>query len=283
MNENIRKMTKSELFIAVDWAKQEGWNPGLYDADVFWQTDPSGFMALKKDGKMIGSVSGVSYNGKFGFGGFFIIEPEYRNKGLGTKLVDYLIDNLSSRLKPGAPIGIDGVFKMQPTYEKWGFIFSHRNLRMESIAKNYEYSDKIQEITEAAFKEVNKLDTECFGFDRTIFLRGWLSLPESKALKYVDEGKLKGYGVLRKCITGYKIGPLFAVNYKVASELFKGLCSYVVGETVFLDTPEINKDAIKLAKKYDMKEMFGCARMYYGSAPKLPYKKVFGVTSFELG
>ena len=32
MNENIRKMTKSELLIAVDWAKQEGWNPGLYDA-----------------------------------------------------------------------------------------------------------------------------------------------------------------------------------------------------------------------------------------------------------
>ena len=72
-NLKIRYMTRNELDVAVGWAAKEGWNPGLNDADVFWQTDPEGFMALEKDGQMIGSVSGVSYNGKFGFGGFFIL------------------------------------------------------------------------------------------------------------------------------------------------------------------------------------------------------------------
>ena len=54
MEERIRKMSKNELLIAVDWAKQEGWDPGLNDTDAFWKTDPNGFYALEKDEKMIG-------------------------------------------------------------------------------------------------------------------------------------------------------------------------------------------------------------------------------------
>ncbi|OGC52539.1 hypothetical protein A3B64_02605 [candidate division WWE3 bacterium RIFCSPLOWO2_01_FULL_37_24] len=283
MNEKIGKMTKSELLIAVDWAKQEGWNPGLYDAEVFWKMDPDGFYALKREGKMIGSISGVSYNGKFGFGGIFIIKPEYRGEGLGTKLAKYLFKTLSLRLDKDAVIGIDGVFKMQPIYEKWGFKFYHRNLRMESIAEKHKYSRNVKIITVNDFEQILELDKECFGFDRTTFLKAWLSLPDSKSLKYVNESGLQGYGVIRKCITGYKIGPLFASNYETAEELFKGLTSYVAGETVYLDIPEINKNAVKLARKYNMKEMFGCARMYLGNSPKIHYKKIYGVTTFELG
>ncbi|EKD96411.1 MAG: GCN5-related N-acetyltransferase [uncultured bacterium] len=283
MEERIRKMSKNELLIAVDWAKQEGWDPGLNDTDAFWKTDPNGFYALEKDEKMIGSVSGVSYNGKFGFGGFFIIEPEYRNQGLGTKLADYLFKAFSSRLDENASIGIDGVFNMQPTYEKWGFKFSHRNLRMESIARKHNYSSNGKEITVNDFEQILELDKECFGFNRTTFLRAWLSLPDSKSLKFENESGLQGYGVIRKCVTGYKIGPLFACNYEAAEELFKGLTSRVTGEKVYLDIPEINKDAVKLAQKYNMKEMFGCARMYLGNSPKIPYKKIYGVTTFELG
>lgn len=278
----IRKMSRLELDVAVEWAAKEGWNPGLHDAGVFWDTDPDGFIALEKDGEMVGSVSGVSYNGNFGFGGFFILKPEYRNQRLGTELADYFVKNLSQRLKKDAAIGIDGVFNMQPTYAKWGFVFSHRNLRMESVAQVHEYSDKVQEVTQDDFEQICELDKQCFGFDRKAFLKGWLELPKSKALKYVDSG-LKGYGVIRKCVAGYKIGPLFALNYEVADELFKGLSSYAAGELVYLDTPEVNKDAVKLAKNYGMKEMFGCARMYYGKAPELPYKQIFGVTTFELG
>ena len=283
MNEKIRKMTRNELLTAVDWAKKEGWNPGLNDADVFWKTDPDGFYALEKNGKMIGSISGVSYNGRFGFGGFFIIKPEYRKQRLGTRLAEYLIKTLISRLDEGASIGIDGVFNMQPTYEKWEFKFSHRNLRMESIARKHKHSSNVKEITENDFEQILELDKECFGFNRTTFLRAWLSLPDSKSLKFENESGLQGYGVIRKCVTGYKIGPLFACNYEAAEELFKGLTSRVTGEKVYLDIPEINKDAVKLAQKYNMKEMFGCARMYLGNSPKIPYKKIYGVTTFELG
>jgi len=279
----IRQATRKELDTVVEWAAKEGWNPGLHDADVFWKTDPKGFVALIKDGEMIGSGSIVSYGGDFGFMGFFIIKPKYRGKGIGTKLWFWRRDKLLSRLKKGAAIGMDGVFDMQPFYTKGGFKFSHRDLRMEGKAKKENYSDKVQEVKSKDLASISKFDIKFFGFNRKVFLKGWLTMPDSTALKYVDRSKIRGYGVVRKCRQGYKIGPLFAENYKIALETFKGLSSKVSGKTIYLDVPEVNEDAMKLAKTYKMKECFGCAKMYYNKAPKLPYNQIFGVTTFELG
>lgn len=282
-NLRIRNMTREELDVAVGWAAKEGWNPGLNDADIFWQTDPEGFIALEKDGEMIGSGSIVSYDGKFGFMGFFIVKKELRGKGLGTKLWFYRRDHLLSRLDKEAAIGMDGVFDMQPFYAKGGFKFSHRDLRMESMARVINFDKNVQPITENDFLAVSAFDKGCFGFNREIFLKGWLNMKDSLALKYQDDEGLKGFGVARKCVTGYKIGPLFAENFHAANELFKALSSHAAGNQIFLDVPEINPEALRLANEYAMKECFGCARMYFGSAPKLPYEKIFGVTTFELG
>ena len=54
---NIRNMRRDELDTLVDWAAQEGWNPGLNDADIFWATDPEGFITAEIDGEMIGGGS----------------------------------------------------------------------------------------------------------------------------------------------------------------------------------------------------------------------------------
>jgi hypothetical protein len=40
----IRPMTRDELDLAVEWAAQEGWNPGLADAECFHAADPEGFL-----------------------------------------------------------------------------------------------------------------------------------------------------------------------------------------------------------------------------------------------
>jgi hypothetical protein len=35
-NYRIRRLNRSELELAIDWAASEGWNPGLHDADLFY-------------------------------------------------------------------------------------------------------------------------------------------------------------------------------------------------------------------------------------------------------
>ncbi|MBK1702153.1 GNAT family N-acetyltransferase, partial [Thiococcus pfennigii] len=74
----IRAMTRAELDTLVDWAAAEGWNPGLHDASIFWDTDPDGFIAADFGGELIGGGSIVAYDRRFGFMGFFIVRPDHR-------------------------------------------------------------------------------------------------------------------------------------------------------------------------------------------------------------
>ncbi len=57
---HIRRMTRDELDVLVEWAAREGWNPGLDDAEVFWDTDPDGFVAAEIGGELVGGGSVVA-------------------------------------------------------------------------------------------------------------------------------------------------------------------------------------------------------------------------------
>ena len=69
----------------------------------------------------------------------------------------------------------------------------------------------------------------------------------------------------------------------IAENLFKKLNNYAVGSSIFIDIPEVNREAFELVNKYKMKPMFETARMYTKRMPIIDLNKVFSVTTFELG
>lgn len=90
--------------------------------------------------------------------------------------------------------------------------------------------------------------------------------------------------MIRKCRTGYKVGPLFADSAQLADSLFISLTSSVPeGDPVYLDVPAANDEAVGLAGRYGMKPVFKTARMYSGNAPAIDINGTFGITTFELG
>jgi hypothetical protein len=76
---------------------------------------------------------------------------------------------------------------------------------------------------------------------------------------------------------------LFADDTEVASALIDGLGNSAVGAPIWLDVPERNSEGMALAQRHGMQEVFGCARMYYGPIPDMPWDQVFRMTTFELG
>jgi len=215
--------------------------------------------------------------------GFFIVKPEYRSYGIGRKLWYQRRDTLISRLKEGATIGMDGVIDMQSFYNKGGFKIEFRDERHEKTGEKFDVDKSISAIEEKDFDSVLQYDEKCFGFPRPQFLVPWLKQSKVKTFKYSENGKLKGFAVIRKAMKGYKICPLFADNTKIAEEIYKACLNSVVGELLYLDIPVINKDAVALIKKYKTTYVFECARMYYGKPPEIDINKIFGITTFELG
>ncbi|QRQ85242.1 hypothetical protein [Cupriavidus oxalaticus] len=185
----------------------------------------------------------------------------------------------------------------RPFKTRWtrgGFVFSHRNLRFRAeVPDSPPHSshspdssrpdDAIVPLDEVPFDDVLAYDRTCFPAAREAFLRGWIRQEEGLALGCLRQGRLGGFGVVRRCGEGCKIGPLFADDADAAEALYTRLAAFASGGPLFLDVPENHPAAMALAHRHGMAEVFGCARMYLGPAPGLVHKRIFGITTFELG
>lgn len=277
---DVRTMTRAEVDLAVDWAASEGWNPGLHDADCFYLTDPKGFFIGLLNEKPIGCISAVSYAESYGFIGFYIVKPNYRKRGFGIPLWNKAMEHLSGR-----NIGLDGVLAQQDNYKKSGFQLAHRNIRYEwRSTRNKEEAGEVTEVSKVPAEDLLTYDAKLFGNRRDPFLKCWISRPCTIALGILQEDRLQGYGVLRRCRHGFKIGPLFADSADLAETLFLALTADLPVDTpTFLDVPEVNPQAMRLAEKQGMTKVFETARMYTKEEPCVPLHQWFGVTTFELG
>lgn len=284
----IRRMERPELDLAVEKAAAEGWNPGLRDAEAFWAADPRGFFLGLLNGRMAASISAVRYeahaqNGQnsqgpaFGFIGLYIVRRDLRGRGYGLRLWKEAINTLHTPC-----IGLDAVLGQVETYRKDGFELARISSRYEGQAGG-QMPPGLHPLSQTPFEEVLAFDAQCFPAGREAFLRAWLSLPGHVALGVTRGGRLAGYGVVRPCGTGAKIGPLFADDEAAAHSLLHGLLASAPAGPVYFDTPASNPAAVRLAEAHGMRVVFQTGRMYLGDAPEYDLSREFGVTSFELG
>jgi len=219
----------------------------------------------------------VHYDGESAFGGFFMVRPDLRGEGIGRRI----LDDIMQRAGP-YNMGIDGVLNMVPKYERSGFIYSHENARFHGIGEG-EMPEDLHIIEEYSCSEIEEFDSRYFGCCRGKFLESFIDQPGTVGLVSMPGDEMLGYGLMRKCRLGRKIGPLFASDIGSARSLLKGLLSMALFEDVFIDVPMINTAAAELAKEFKMEPVFRTARLYTKNVPRLPWEGIYGITTFELG
>ena len=72
----ITPMSPADLDAVMDWAAQEGWNPGGHDALTFRVADPAGFLMARLAGEPVVSISAVRYGQDFGFMAYHLRRDE---------------------------------------------------------------------------------------------------------------------------------------------------------------------------------------------------------------
>lgn len=270
-------MERAELDWAIEMAAQEGWNPGLGDADAFYAADPEGFLIGTLDDEPVGCISAVAYGETFGFIGLYIVRPDFRGRGYGYRLWEAGMERLAGR-----NVGLDGVVEQQGNYRRSGFNLAYRNVR-------YRFEDTadlpvdVIPIDAGWAETLGLYERALFPAPRPDFLRAWLTVPDASAFAVVEDDRLRGWGLIRPSREGSKIGPLFAEDGETAERLFRALASTRLLGGVYLDVPEPNPAAVALAERYGMTRVFETARMYTGPAPDVDLSRIFGVTTFELG
>ena len=276
---NIRTMRPDEIPLAVNWAAAEGWNPGAADAACFATVDPQGFFVGDLDGVPAATVSCVNYDSNFAFLGFYIVRQDLRGRGHGLRIWNAAIAHAGSRV-----IGLDGVVAQQQNYQKSGFALAYANIRYGGIAAAPAAARTgIVALGDVPFAMVQASDASVFPAPRPAFLRAWISAPGHIGCALMRDGTLAGWGVIRPCRQGRKIGPLVADDRTAAEAVLSALLARAGRGEIFLDVPAVNREAVALAESLGLKPVFETARMYTGEIQPLRLERVFGVTTFELG
>lgn len=279
---SLRRMGRDDLGLVVEWAQTEGWNPGLHDVGCFHAADPEGFLLGERNGQPVSSISVVQYPGDFAFLGFYIVRPEFRGHGYGLKTW-----RAGLRRVTGSVVGLDGVVAQQGNYRKSGFVLAWRNIRYRgrpiALPRADPRAGQIVPLASLPFPVLEAYDRRFFPAPRPAFLRLWISRPGTMALGLKRSSGLAGYGVIRPCHEGFKIGPLFADDNGAAEALFLKLAEQAGSGPLYIDPPEFNRAAVRLAEGAGLRPVFETARMYLGPGPSLDRRGMFGITSFELG
>jgi GNAT superfamily N-acetyltransferase len=279
----IRSMTREEINTAIDWASDEGWNPGIFDADAFHAADEEGFLIGMLGDEKVAMISAIRYGKNFGHIGFFVVKPEHRGGGYGSQIWQAAMDRLAGRV-----MGLDGVVSQQDFYKHAGFELAQRNIGYRCSGGGpmppMALCEKIVSMPFLSLDDILAYDLAFFPEERRAFFQKWISIPYSTVMGIRENGKLTAFCVMRPCREGFKIAPLFADTPKLAETLFMVMRAQTrEHENIFIDMPESNPAAMALAKRYDMEIVFETGRMYFGSAPDLSIPRTYGITSPELG
>jgi len=277
---HIRTMRSDEIALATDWAAAEGWNPGLADAACFATVDSDGFFIGELDGAPAATISCVHYDDRFAFLGFYIVRADLRGSGYGLRMWNAAIAHAGARV-----IGLDGVVAQQGNYRKSGFQLAYANIRYGGTVGALAAAPQagIFALRDIPLAMIEASDATAFPARRPAFLRAWIGTPGHAGCALLRDNTLAGWGVIRPCRKGRKIGPLIADTRSTAEAVLSALLAQTGGGEVFLDVPAINREAVELAESLGLAPVFETARMYTGTIPKLALQRVFGVTTFELG
>ncbi|MCL6270335.1 GNAT family N-acetyltransferase [Sansalvadorimonas sp. 2012CJ34-2] len=282
MQTSISAMTPAEAELMMEQVRQEGWNPGIRDAVTFNKVNPNGLLCSHIGGKPIGFSSVMIYDQHYAFFGLYLVYKEFRGQGHGMEMTRRCLSLAGKRC-----IGLDGVTNNINMYAKIGFRPTYRNLRYLLSRENAPYPQNfdiaITPITNVPRHQLCSFDYTYFPACRSRFLDIWCYQPGATALCALNDGELVGYIVVRPCVFGSKVGPLFARTKAAAWELLSAATESSTRWPLILDIPEPNYRAVNLASELRMELTGEVVRMHIGTPRSIDMSGVYSVTNLETG
>ncbi len=257
----MRRARRDELEEILNWAADEGWNPGLQDAEAFWAADPEGIFVAERTGRPVAAISVVNHASDHAFLGLYLCRPDFRGQGIGFALWQHALGHAGDRT-----IGLDGVAAQEANYARSGFVRIGATLRMDG---------RLSATPDAAVRPASAedlpvlqtLDRAAFGVSRPRFLHSWLTDHATrKTVVLMDRDGITGFATARQCRAGIKIGPIVAHSVEEALRLARGALDTRDAQ-VTIDVPDAQAEFLLALEKIGFSNGFSTARMYRGRSP----------------
>lgn len=243
-----------------------GWNQAEADWQRFLSTSPGGCFVMEDGARVVGTAATISYQNRFAWISMVLVDPEYRNRGIGTRLLERAVQHL---VDAGMPtLKLDATPLGKPLYEKMGFVSEYEIERW--VMKRAVEQDGT---TAPPFSSINDLseiltrDLEIFGADRCALLRSLNEQAPDLSLTAKSGAESQGYAFGRRGLFADHLGPWMASDRGAAKRLLADFLQRSSRATIVVDCPKSNSMAAEILRNAGFSVARPLTRMYRGPNP----------------
>jgi len=248
-----------------------GWNQLEKDWKNFLSFRPQGCFVAEWEGVPVGTVTTVDFQSTVGWIGMLLVDPDYRRKGIGTRLLDTAIESLEDcevAKRDATPMGkyvyVQRGFGDEVMLERWTRATGPAD-GPSPPANGKGMSVRPMQATD--LPHAIPWDASVFGVAREQVLGSWLENAPHYGLIAERGNEIAGYCLGRPGSRFDQIGPLLAKTRKVAQVLFHRALAEAGSRGVVVDTFTGDPEWSQLLKDLG----FASQREFYRMARGKPF------------
>ena len=259
----LRNLLQTDMKRAMFLKESAGWNQLLEDWHTFLKLNPEGcFVAVQKE-LVVGTGTCLNFDSRIGWIAMILVDPEYRRKGIGKKLMDRSMEHLANC----ESIKLDATSQGRQLYIELGF---HDEFEINRYLLNmpqkvkFETDKNLSPIDSTDLPQIKKLDKEAFGAERKGLVEDFYNRGREFGFKYVFQGEIKGFILGRRGSQNAQLGPIVAKSQEIAGQLVR-MCLNNIGEKqVVLDVPASQEQWLNFLENMELSKQRWFMRMYKG-------------------
>jgi GNAT superfamily N-acetyltransferase len=256
----VRPLTLDDLPLGLRLCRAAGWNQTEADWRRFLDLQPDGCFVAELDGLPVGTTTTCVF-GPVAWVAMVLVEESVRGRGVGTALLNAALEFLDRR---GVPtVRLDATPLGRPLYERLGFVTQFRLARYEGTLPPSPEVTGVEAASPGQWESLAALDEAVTGTDRRrMLLRLFAEQPGD--VRQVRQGdRPAGFLAAREGRRAVQLGPCVAVP-EAGRLLFADAWHRYGGRHVYLDVPEPNETAARLAEEAGLTVQRHLTRMCRG-------------------
>jgi GNAT superfamily N-acetyltransferase len=264
----LRTMTKADIPAGL-WLKEiAGWNQTAADWKRFLQASPEGCFVAEEDGRVCGTAATITFENRFAWVGMVLVDPEYRSRGIGTRLLERAIEYLDGQKI--LAIKLDATPQGKPLYEKLQFV-SEYGIERWTLGQSPSEMVKTsalrarEPLSARLLPSILEADKEIFGADRSFLLKSLHEDAPDFTSAISNAGVIQGYAFGRRGSLADHLGPWMARDASTARQLLETFLAHSSREVQIVDCLKSNTIAGGLLKPFGFNYSRPLTRMYRGS------------------
>ncbi|MCP3731469.1 GNAT family N-acetyltransferase [Sphingomonas sp. MG17] len=190
--------------------------------------------AIEVDGRLAGTALWWPYGDHHGSAGMIIVAPDAQRQGIGARLMDALLADAAGRT-----IILNSTVEGDTLYRRLGFsphdVVQQRQAVL-AVAPALDPDVPLRAAQASDRAALEALDRAASGMDRGGLLDAVFRIAD--VLVVEREGRITGYGCVRRWGRGFVIGPVAASSERDAKALIAALAARHVGAFVRIDVME---------------------------------------------